>query len=96
MGSIAASMGVEHAQFSFDLIDPILVGDDRVYRQTRHVCEQHGIKITSAFTGLISYSQNSLGHPDTIMRERARDWYRAAIDAAATLGARGSAVISAR
>ena len=56
---------------------------------TPHVCEQHGIKITSAFTGLISYSQNSLGHPDTIMRERARDWYRAAIDAAATLGARG-------
>jgi sugar phosphate isomerase/epimerase len=86
---IALGMGVEHVQFSFDLIDPILAGDDRLYHQTREVCEQHGITITSAFTGLISYAQNSLGHPNEAMRERAQEWYRAAIDAAAALGARG-------
>jgi D-erythrulose 1-phosphate 3-epimerase len=86
---IVGSMGVRHAQFSFDLLDPVLVNDDRVYFQTRDVCEQHDIEITSAFTGLISYAQNSLGHPNDTMRERARDWYKAAIDAAAILGARG-------
>lgn len=84
---IALSMGIEHVQFSFDLIDPILAGDDRLYHQTREVCEKCGITITSAFTGLISYAQNSLGHPNRAMRERARDWYMAAIDAAAALGA---------
>jgi D-erythrulose 1-phosphate 3-epimerase len=86
---IAQSMGVEHVQFSFDLIDPILAGDDRLFHHTREVCEQHGITITSAFTGLISYAQNSLGHPNEAMRERAQEWYRAAIDAAAALGAPG-------
>jgi sugar phosphate isomerase/epimerase len=84
---IAASMGVEHVQFSFDLIDPILAGDERLYHDTREICEQHGITITSAFTGLISYAQNSLGHPSETIRERAQDWFRSAIDAAAALGA---------
>lgn len=85
---IALSMGVDHVQFSFDLIDPILTGDDRMYHHTREVCEEHGVAIASAFTGLISYAQNSLGHPNDMMRERALDWYRAAIDASAALGAR--------
>jgi sugar phosphate isomerase/epimerase len=84
---IAAEMGVSHVQFSFDLADPVLGGDNGIYRKTRETCEKHGITITSAFTGLISYAQNSLGHPDDAMRRRAQEWYRAAIDATAALGA---------
>jgi sugar phosphate isomerase/epimerase len=79
---------VEYVQYSFDLVDPVLNGDERLFRETRAICEQHGIKITSAFTGLISYVQNALGHPNEAVRARALIWYKAAIDAAAALGAR--------
>ncbi len=87
---LLAEMGVTHAQFSFDLADPMLVGDPAIYAETRRACEASGVSITSAFTGLIPYSQNLLGHPSTPVRGRAMDWYRSAIDATAVLG--GSAV----
>ena len=84
---LLAEMGVTLAQFSFDLADPVLVGDQSIYLDTRRACDQAGISITSAFTGLIPYSQNLLGHPSEPLRRRALDWYRAAIDATAMLGA---------
>ncbi len=86
---IAADMGVRRVQFSFDLLDPLLNGDSEAYADTRRVCERHGIAIDSAFTGLIGYSQNSLGHPSARVRERSRAWFEAAIDASVALGARG-------
>jgi sugar phosphate isomerase/epimerase len=86
---IAADLGVGHVQFSFDLLDPVLVDDEEVFAATRAICERNDVRISSAFTGLISYVQNSLGHPNERVRERARRWYEAAIDATATLGARG-------
>lgn len=85
-----AEMGVTQAQFSFDLADPVLVGDKSIYADIRRACDKAGISITSAFTGLIPYSQNLLGHPSEPLRRRALDWYRAAIDATTVLG--GSAV----
>ena len=58
-----------------------------MYDETRRICDAAGIDITSAFTGLIQYSQNLLGHPGEAVRARTLDWYRAAIDATAVLGA---------
>jgi sugar phosphate isomerase/epimerase len=87
--AIAARLGVRHVQFSFDLLDPLLNGDPAAYTETRLACEREGIEITSAFTGLIGYSQNSLSHPSEHVRDRAQRWYEAAIDATAILGARG-------
>jgi sugar phosphate isomerase/epimerase len=87
---LLVEMGVTQAQFSFDLADPVLVGDESIYADTRQACDDAGISISSAFTGLIPYSQNLLGHPREAMRQRALHWYRAAIDATAMLG--GSAV----
>ena len=84
---VLADLGVTHAQFSFDLADPVLVGDPKMYDETRRICDAAGIDITSAFTGLIQYSQNLLGHPGEAVRARTLDWYRAAIDATAVLGA---------
>jgi sugar phosphate isomerase/epimerase len=76
-------------QYSFDLLDPLLNGDAGGYADTRRACEANGVEIDSAFTGLIGYSQNSLSHPAAAVRDRARTWFEAAIDAAAVLGARG-------
>jgi D-erythrulose 1-phosphate 3-epimerase len=87
---IAERLGVQHVQYSFDLLDPLLNGDAEAYRDTRRACERHGVEITSAFTGLIGYSQNSLAHPSPAVRERSREWFEAAIDAAAELGAQGA------
>jgi sugar phosphate isomerase/epimerase len=86
---IARDLGVQHVQFSFDLLDPLLNGDPSTYAATRQACDDHGITIDSTFTGLIGYSQNSLSHPSSHIRERAYDWFVAAIDATALLGARG-------
>jgi sugar phosphate isomerase/epimerase len=87
--AIAADLGVRHVQYSFDLLDPVLSGDAAAYREVRAVSDAHGITISSAFTGLIGYSQNSLAHPADAVRARAVTWFEAAIDAAAALGARG-------
>lgn len=86
---IVKELGVADVQFSFDLADPVLVADASIYRETRKVCDRHEIRITSAFTGLISYSQNALGHPNEVMRRRAEEWFEAAIEATALLGGRG-------
>jgi D-erythrulose 1-phosphate 3-epimerase len=86
---IAARLGVRHVQFSFDLLDPVLTADTGVYVATRRACDERGVEISSAFTGLIGYSQNSLSHPSDVVRARARGWFEAAIDATALLGARG-------
>lgn len=87
--AIAARLGVRHVQFSFDLLDPLLNGDAAAYAEARRSCERLGIEITSAFTGLIGYSQNSLAHPSEHVRDRARAWFEAAIEATAILGAHG-------
>ncbi len=87
--AVARDLGVQHVQYSFDLLDPVLNGDAAAYAETRRACEANGVTIESAFTGLIGYSQNSLSHPSTAVRDRARVWFEAAIDAAAILGARG-------
>lgn len=86
---IAAGLGVRNVQFSFDLLDPVLVRDEGVFVDTRRASEANGVAISSAFTGLIGYSQNSLAHPSEVVRTRAREWFEAAIDATALLGARG-------
>lgn len=86
---IVKELGVADVQFSFDLADPVLVADASIYRETRKACDRHEIRITSAFTGLISYSQNALGHPNELMRRRAEEWFEVAIEATALLGGRG-------
>lgn len=85
---IVADLGVEHVQFSLDLADPVLSSSDETYKKIREVAERRGITIASAFTGFVGYAQNLLGHPDAALRAAAEDWYRAAISAAAALGAR--------
>ena len=87
--AVARDLGVRHVQYSFDLLDPLLNGDTSGYADTRRACEANEVAIDSAFTGLIGYSQNSLSHPVAAVRDRARAWFEAAIDAAAVLGARG-------
>jgi sugar phosphate isomerase/epimerase len=85
---IVADAGLEHVQFSFDLVDPGLAGSTDAYREIRGTAERHGVRIASAFTGFVAYAQSLLAHPDARLRDAAEEWYRAAIAATAALGAR--------
>lgn len=89
--AVARDAGLSNVQFSFDLLDPLMAErDPGTWDEIRFAADQHGLTITSAFTGLIAYSQNLLGHPDDGQRERAEEWYRLALAAAARIGAEGA------
>jgi len=47
-------------------------------------CAAAGLTLHSTFTGLAAYWSNLLLHPDSAARERARSWYRRAVDFTAT------------
>lgn len=84
---LLARSGIAHAQFTFDLLDPGVVDDLDAYRGVRAQAAEHGVAISSAFTGAGSYAQNMLGHPDPALRAASERWYERAVAAAAVLGA---------
>ena len=82
-------LGLDLVQHSLDLVDldasPAEAAGqaDRV----RAACAAAGLTLHSTFTGLVAYSSNLLLHPDPAARDRARSWYRRAIDFTAAAGA---------
>ncbi len=86
--SLVSSMGLELAQFSFDLIDPLWPSGLRtpLARAHRSAARECGIAIHSAFVGLACYTYNNLLHPLPEGREAAKLWWRGAIETAVELG----------
>jgi sugar phosphate isomerase/epimerase len=86
--SLVSGMGVQLAQFSFDLIDPLWPSNLRtpLARAHRLAANARGITIHSAFVGLACYTYNNLLHPAPEGREAAKLWWRGAIETAAELG----------
>jgi sugar phosphate isomerase/epimerase len=85
-------LGLEHCQFSLDLVDPLLdpVATGEYADLARAVAAAQGIHIHSTFTGLAAYSWSQLFHPSAALREAAMCWYKRAIDFTARLGAQGT------
>lgn len=86
--ALVNEMGLNLAQFTFDLIDPLWPPALRtaLARQHRRAAEASSITIHSAFVGLACYTYNNLLHPLAEGREAARLWWRGAIETAAELG----------
>ncbi len=86
--ALIREMGLDLAQFSFDLIDPLWPRALRttLAEQHRRAAEGQSITIHSAFVGLACYTYNNLLHPLPEGREAARLWWRGAIETAAELG----------
>lgn len=63
---------------------------DKMCREIAEAIEKYNIHLTSAFTGLASYSFSLLLHPDLGMRMDALNWYEQAIKTAAKMGADGT------
>jgi len=89
---VGAQLDLNSVQFTYDLLDPRTTepGLTEYISETLDACERYGVKIHSAFSGLIAYSQNLLTHPSLGMRMDALDWYAKAIDLCTRLKARGT------
>lgn len=89
-GLVRGELGLDLAQFSFDIVDPWWPAELRrpLAARIRRACEIEGIVLHSAFVGLASYTYNQLLHPEAEGREAGLAWFMRAIDTAADLGVR--------
>jgi len=81
--------GVEHIQFTWDLIDPWWPEPQRdiMIREYREAFESEGLKIDATFGGLASYTYAHLLAPSEIQREIAFTFFKRAIDLTVAMGA---------
>lgn len=87
---VREDLGLDHVQFTFDLLDPWWPLDERAAMVARTVAaaRRHGLTIDSAFVGLAHYVPSGLLDPDPDARSVALRWWHRAVDTAADLGAR--------
>jgi sugar phosphate isomerase/epimerase len=95
MGIVKDELGLEHVQFSFDLLDPIII-DDAVFKskclEIKRLAVDRGIIIDTAITGEAVHKFNGLLEPDPALRNCYLRWYEKMIRATSLLGAYGSGV----
>jgi D-erythrulose 1-phosphate 3-epimerase len=92
---VTDELGLSHVQFSFDLIDPVIVDWPVVERRCRAIAalaRRCGVRIDTATTGEIPHKSNALLDPDPDVRRCWLRWYENLIRASALLGAEGSGV----
>jgi len=89
---VKEDLELDCAQFSFDLLDPILHKDSRdvMVEEIKKAAENYQLDISTTFTGLVGYCFNLLLHPSLAMRRDALHWYEEAIKITAQLGAKGT------
>jgi D-erythrulose 1-phosphate 3-epimerase len=95
MRVVTEELGLSHVQFSFDLIDPVIVEWDTLARKCRRIAElarAHGVKIDTATTGEVPHKSNALLDPDPDVRRCYLRWYENLIRASSILEAEGSGV----
>ncbi len=80
-------LGLDLAQFSFDIVDPWWPAELRssVARQIRKAVAAEKLELHSAFVGLAHYTYNQLLHPLEEGRKASMQWYLNAIDFASEL-----------
>lgn len=84
---IRSELGLELAQFSFDIVDPWWPSELRtsVAKRIRKAAHAEGVTLHSAFVGLAHYTYNQLVHPLPEGRAASLQWYKNAIDFAGEL-----------
>jgi D-erythrulose 1-phosphate 3-epimerase len=95
MRVVTEDLGLSHVQFSFDLIDPVIVDWDTLQRKCRQIAtlaRERGISIDTAITGEVPHKSNALLDPDPAIRRCYLRWYENLIRASSILGAEGSGV----
>ncbi len=80
-------LGLDLAQFSFDIVDPWWPQELRtsVAKRIRKAVKAENLELHSAFVGLAHYTYNQLLHPLEEGRKASMQWYKNAIDFAGEL-----------
>ena len=86
---IKNDFGVDHIQFTWDLIDPWWPEEQRkiMAQEYKTAFEKAGVTVDATFGGLASYSYAHLLAPSEIQREIAFSFFKRAIDLTIELGA---------
>lgn len=81
--------GVQHIQFTWDLIDPWWPTEqrNRLIKEYREAFEQEGLIIDATFGGLASYTYAQLLAPSEGQREISFEFFKRAIDLTVLMGA---------
>jgi sugar phosphate isomerase/epimerase len=84
---VRQDLGLDIAQFSFDIVDPWWPEALRspLAKRIRKAVAAEGLTLHSAFVGLAHYTYNQLLHPLAEGRKASMQWYRNAIDFAGEL-----------
>jgi sugar phosphate isomerase/epimerase len=92
---VTEELGLSHVQFSFDLLDPVIVDWDVVCRTCERIAAlaaHRGVRIDTATTGEVPHKSNALLDPDPAVRRCYLRWYEKLVLASSILGAEGSGV----
>ena len=88
-------LGLSNVQFSFDMLDPVII-DDEIVRDKcaniKKIADEKGVVIDTGSTGEVTHKFNSLLDPDPGMRRCYLRWYEKMIRAGSILGVEASGV----
>jgi D-erythrulose 1-phosphate 3-epimerase len=88
-------LGLDHVQFSYDIIDPIIIDQDIFVSKCKYIknlADNYGVFIDTAITGEAVHKFNGLMEPDPAIRSCYLHWYDKMIRAGSLLGAEGAGV----
>ena len=72
LGIVKNELGLEHVQFSYDLLDPVII-DEKTFRrkslEIKGLADSMGISIDTAVTGEVVHKFNCLLEPDPDLRK---------------------------
>ena len=95
LGVVKDVLGLEHVQFSFDMLDPVIIDEEIVRQkaaQIKKIADKKGVFIDTGSTGEVPHKFNLLLEPDPGIRKCYLRWYEKLIKAGSLLGAEGSGV----
>jgi len=95
LGVVKNTLGLSHVQFSFDLLDPLIIDDELVKGKCAYIkrlADEMGVTIETGSTGEVPHKFNLLLDPDPGMRSCYLRWYEKLIRYGSMLGVEGSGV----
>ncbi len=88
-------LGLGHVQFSYDLLDPVII-EDEIFKSTcryiKMLADEMNVSIDTGITGEVVHKFNFLMDPDPALRRCYVRWYEKMIRAGSLLGVEGSGV----
>ncbi len=95
LGIVKNELGLEHVQFSYDLLDPVII-DDETFKskclEIKRLADSMGVSIDTAVTGEVVHKFNCLLEPDPALRKCYLRWFEKMVRAGALLGVDGAGV----